>query len=139
MKEMGGQGLSPVRPEGLPHERRAALRLLLGKGDPLGVEYQDQPIGKGVKSALASAQTDGTVIWNATAYQGIDGESPLHLRVRPGAADDVYENGHNLTADKLNEKLDHWQSDGFIPLKIHAYGTPDGLVPGYRPQKQVEP
>ena len=42
-------------------------------------------------------------------------------------ADDVYENGHNLTADKLNEKLDHWQSDGFIPLKIHAYGTPDGL------------
>ena len=41
--------------------------------------------------------------------------------------DATYENGHNLTADKLNEKLDHWHSDGFFPLKIHAYDTPDGL------------
>ena len=81
---------------------------------------------KDFKSALADKRTAGMVLWNATAYQGSDG-APRFTSVFIEHKDATYENGHNLTADKLNEKLDHWHSDGFFLLKIHAYGTPDGL------------
>lgn len=87
-------------------------------GGQLGKEYED---------AVQAMRKDGFVPVNVTAYQGPDGAVRYEALFGQPPPEVEFETRYDLTADKYQAQLDIWQKNGFRPLKVHVYESPDGL------------
>jgi hypothetical protein len=82
---------------------------------------------KEFEKTLADEHAARMFPYTITAYQGNDGGVRFTSVYVTPRKDQTWETGYNLTAEQFQDRLDRWDSDGFVPFKIHAYDTPDGL------------